>query len=78
MTRPAGIKRQCPWTAALAVGLLAIHDGRAVPGPTLPGWASTADDAVLDGWSRALAAASPTRTPTTGTERAHWRSPRWH
>ncbi|HEY0803616.1 MAG TPA: plasmid pRiA4b ORF-3 family protein, partial [Pseudonocardiaceae bacterium] len=45
-----------PWTAALAIGLLSVSAGRAVPGPALAGWRSAGDDEVLDGWSRGLAA----------------------
>jgi hypothetical protein len=44
------------WTAAVGAGLLSISGGRAVPGPALTGWRSVAEDAVLDGWSQALAA----------------------
>jgi hypothetical protein len=47
---------QRPWTAALAIGLLAISGDRAVAGPALTRWRSAADDEVLEGWSRALAA----------------------
>jgi hypothetical protein len=47
---------QRPWMTALAIGLLAISGDRAVAGPALTRWRSTADDEVLDGWSRALAA----------------------
>lgn len=46
-----------PWTAALAVGLLSISAGRAVPGPALARWRSVDGGEVLDGWSRGLAAA---------------------
>lgn len=47
---------QCPWTAAVALGLLSIEGSRAVPGPELAGWRSAGGDEVLDGWSRGLAA----------------------
>lgn len=40
-----------PWTAALAIGLLSISDGRVMAGQDPAG-----DDEVLDRWSRALAA----------------------
>jgi hypothetical protein len=46
-----------PWTSALAVGLLSISGGRAVPGPALSGWRTADADETLDGWSRAVAAA---------------------
>jgi pRiA4b ORF-3-like protein len=45
-----------PWTAAGAIGLLSISGGRAVTGPALVGWRSAADEEVLRGWSRGLAA----------------------
>ncbi|KAA2265407.1 plasmid pRiA4b ORF-3 family protein [Solihabitans fulvus] len=45
-----------PWTAALAIGLLAISRDQAVPGPALSQWRSLTGDDVLDSWSRALAA----------------------
>lgn len=57
---------QYPWTAASAIGLLAISGDRAVPGPALPQWRSAADDEVLDGWSRALAAALADTFPDDG------------
>ncbi|WP_433601333.1 plasmid pRiA4b ORF-3 family protein [Nocardia sp. CA-135953] len=46
----------CPWTAALGVGLLSISGGRAVAGQVRTGWDRAADDEILDGWSRGLAA----------------------
>jgi hypothetical protein len=45
-----------PWTTALGVGLLSVTDGRAVAGPVRTDWATAADDEVLEGWSRGLAA----------------------
>ncbi|HEX5114242.1 MAG TPA: plasmid pRiA4b ORF-3 family protein [Pseudonocardiaceae bacterium] len=60
------VELQYPWTAALAIGLMAISDGRAVPGPALPRWRSTPDEELLDSWSRALAAALADTYPDDG------------
>ena len=68
---------QYPWTAALAVGLLSISRDRAVPGPALPRWRSAEDDEVLDGWSRALAAAFAGTYPDDGDGDGLWRSVGW-
>lgn len=57
---------QHPWTAALAIGLLAISRDRAVLGPAQPQWRSAADDEVLDGWSRALASVLADTFPDDG------------
>jgi hypothetical protein len=57
---------QYPWTAALVLGLLSISRDRAVSGPALPRWRSAEDDEVLDGWSRALAAALAGTYPDDG------------
>ncbi len=55
-----------PWTAALAIGLLAVSRDRAMSGPALPQWRSAADDEVLDGWSRALAVTLADMFPDAG------------
>lgn len=55
-----------PWAAAAAVGLLLIRDGRVVPGPAVADWCSTADETVLECWSRALAAVLADTFPDDG------------